>query len=191
MARSAPQFTCAECGAVHGKWAGRCDACGAWNSISEDPGLGPALPPATGPGKTRVRRAPLVSLAGSEPAPARLSAGVGELDRVLGGGLATASAVLVGGDPGIGKSTLLLQATAAFARQGAKAIYVSGEEATGQIRMRAARLGLQESPVQLAAETGLREILATLEDEKPDVVVVDSIQTMWLDSVDSAPGSVS
>ncbi|MAS44782.1 MAG: DNA repair protein RadA [Rhodobacteraceae bacterium] len=191
MARSAPSFTCAECGAVHGKWAGRCDACGAWNSITEDAGLGAALPKPTGPGKNRIRRVPLVALAGSEPAPARMSAGVGELDRVLGGGLATASAVLVGGDPGIGKSTLLLQATAAFARQGAKAIYVSGEEATGQIRMRAARLGLQDSPVQLAAETGLREILATLEEEKPDVVVVDSIQTMWLDSVDSAPGSVS
>lgn len=189
MAKAAPVFVCAECGATHGKWAGRCDACGAWNSIHEETGLAGAE--VAGLGKTRGRTVPLVGLSGSEPAPPRVSAGVGELDRVLGGGLVPASAVLVGGDPGIGKSTLLLQAAAAFARQGAKAIYVSGEEAAAQIRMRASRLGLEQSPVQLAAETNLRDILTTLEEAKPDVVVVDSIQTMWLDSVESAPGSVS
>ncbi len=189
MAKAAPVFVCAECGATHGKWAGRCDACGAWNSIHEETALAGAQ--AAGLGKTRGRTVPLVALSGTEPAPPRISAGVGELDRVLGGGLVPASAVLVGGDPGIGKSTLLLQAAAAFARQGAKAIYVSGEEAAAQIRMRAARLGLETSPVQLAAETNLRDILTTLEEAKPDVVVVDSIQTMWLDSVESAPGSVS
>jgi DNA repair protein RadA/Sms len=116
---------------------------------------------------------------------------VAELDRVLGGGLVPASATLVGGDPGIGKSTLLLQAAASFARSGARVIYVSGEEATAQVRLRAQRLGLTDTAVQLAAETNLRDILTTLDAEAPDLVIIDSIQTMWLDTVDSAPGSVS
>jgi DNA repair protein RadA/Sms len=113
------------------------------------------------------------------------------LDRVLGGGLVPASAILVGGDPGIGKSTLLLQAAAEFARRGLKTIYVSGEEASAQVRMRAQRLGLTDAPVKLAAETNLRDILTTLEAEKPQLAIIDSIQTMWSDIVDSAPGSVS
>jgi DNA repair protein RadA/Sms len=116
--------------------------------------------------------------------------GIAELDRVLGGGLVKGSALLVGGDPGIGKSTLLLQAAAAFAQKGLKSIYISGEEATAQVRMRAQRLGLEQAPVKLGAETNLRDILTTLEAEEPDLVIIDSIQTMWLDSVDSAPGSV-
>ena len=111
--------------------------------------------------------------------------------QVLGGGLARGAAILVGGDPGIGKSTLLLQAVAGFGAQSAKAIYVSGEEARGQIRHRAERLGLADAPVLLASETSLRDILTTLEAEKPDLVVIDSIQTMWSDAVESAPGSVS
>ncbi|MFT6452750.1 MAG: DNA repair protein RadA/Sms [Halocynthiibacter sp.] len=114
-----------------------------------------------------------------------------ELDRVLGGGLVAASAVLVGGDPGIGKSTLLLQAAASFARRGLKCIYVSGEEASAQIRMRARRLGLADAPVKIATETNLRDILTTLETEMPDLAIIDSIQTMWADNVESAPGSVS
>jgi DNA repair protein RadA/Sms len=114
-----------------------------------------------------------------------------ELDRVLGGGLVAASAILVGGDPGIGKSTLLLQAVAAFANAGLNCMYISGEEAAAQVRLRAARLGLSHAKVQLGAETSLRDILATLDAERPDLVVIDSIQTMWLDTVDSAPGSVS
>jgi DNA repair protein RadA/Sms len=114
-----------------------------------------------------------------------------ELDRVLGGGLVPASAILVGGDPGIGKSTLLLQAAASFARAGHKSLYISGEEAAAQIRMRAQRLGLADAPVILGAETNLRDILTTLDAERPALAVIDSIQTMWLDSVESAPGSVS
>jgi DNA repair protein RadA/Sms len=114
-----------------------------------------------------------------------------ELDRVLGGGLVPASAILVGGDPGIGKSTLLLQAAASFARAGHKSLYISGEEAAAQIRMRAQRLGLSDAPVILGAETNLRDILTTLDAERPALAVIDSIQTMWLDSVESAPGSVS
>ncbi len=133
----------------------------------------------------------LSDLGTEEAPPPRSISGIAELDRVLGGGLVPASAILVGGDPGIGKSTLLLQATAAFARKGMKTIYVSGEEASAQLRMRAARLGLMDAPVQLATETNLRNILTTLESERPGLVIIDSIQTMWADNVESAPGSVS
>ncbi len=190
MAKGAPRFVCAECGAATSKWAGRCDACGAWNSISEE------VPLAAGPaGKTlgaaRGRRTTLSDLSTTEPEIPRTLSGISELDRVLGGGLAPASAILVGGDPGIGKSTLLLQAAAAFAKAGAPAIYVSGEESAAQIRMRATRLGLTAAPLRLAAETNLRDIITTLEAEKPALVIIDSIQTMWADHVDSAPGSVS
>jgi DNA repair protein RadA/Sms len=183
MARDS--FSCAVCGASHSKWSGRCDACGSWNSIVEEA--------PTGPGKA-VRKGgavTLTDLATAEPPPPRTEAGVAELDRVLGGGLVAASAVLVGGDPGIGKSTLLLQAAARFARNGLKTLYVTGEESAGQVQMRAQRLGLTESPVKLAAHTNLRDVLATLEAEAPGLAIIDSIQTMWLDGVESAPGSVS
>ncbi|HHY01540.1 MAG TPA: DNA repair protein RadA, partial [Paracoccus sp.] len=116
--------------------------------------------------------------------------GIAELDRVLGGGLVPGSAILVGGDPGIGKSTLMLQAAAAFARAGSNAVYVSGEEAGAQLRMRAQRLGLADAPVRLGTETALRDILTTLDAERPDVAVIDSIQTLWSDTVEAAPGSV-
>ena len=189
MAKAAT-FSCADCGAVHSKWSGRCDDCGAWNTISEDTPLS-AGPKSKGLGAARGKTISLSELdAEDKPAP-RTQSGLPELDRVLGGGLVPASAVLVGGDPGIGKSTLLLQAAAAFARNGLNAVYVSGEEAAAQVRMRARRLGLQDAPVKLAAETNLRNILTTMEKEKPDLVIIDSIQTMWLDTVDSAPGSVS
>jgi DNA repair protein RadA/Sms len=186
----APSFTCADCGAIHAKWSGRCDDCGAWNSISEDVPLA-AGPSKKGLGATRGTMVPLGSLSSEDKPLERDISGLGELDRVLGGGLVPASAILVGGDPGIGKSTLLLQAAAAFARNGVKSIYVSGEEAASQVRLRARRLGLTDAPVQLAAETNLRNILTTLEKEKPALAVIDSIQTMWLDNVESAPGSVS
>ncbi len=183
-------YSCTECGASHTKWSGQCDACNAWNCIQEDKPLG------TGPAKKslggmRGKQIPLTDLATTEAPPPRTFSGVGELDRVLGGGLVKASALLVGGDPGIGKSTLLLQAAARFARNGLKVLYISGEESTNQIQMRAQRLGLTQSPVKLASETNLRDILTTLETEKPDLAIIDSIQTMWADNVDSAPGSVS
>ena len=167
MAKTA-SFTCADCGAVHAKWSGRCDECGAWNSISEDVPLS-AGPSKKGLGGARGNVIPLGDLASKDAPLKRDTSGLAELDRVLGGGLVPASAILVGGDPGIGKSTLLLQAAAAFARQGVKAIYVSGEEAASQVRLRADRLGLRDAPVQLAAETNLRNILTTLEKEKPDL----------------------
>ncbi|MEM1275149.1 MAG: DNA repair protein RadA [Pseudomonadota bacterium] len=184
-------FVCRDCGAVHKKWSGQCNACGAWNSIEEDAGLSASGPAKKSLGSAKGRSLELVALSGQEAPPPRAVSGIAELDRVLGGGLVPGSAILVGGDPGIGKSTILLQATAAFAQQGLKVIYVSGEEASAQVRMRAQRLGLAEAPVSLAAETNLRDILTTLEAEKPDLVVIDSIQTMWADHVESAPGSVS
>ncbi|HKK86677.1 MAG TPA: DNA repair protein RadA [Roseovarius sp.] len=189
MAKST-SFSCTACGAVHSKWSGRCDACGEWNSIVED------TPLSTGPGSKslgakRGATLTLTDLSAEETPPPRTQSGIAELDRVLGGGMVPASAILVGGDPGIGKSTLLLQAAARFSGAGLKTIYVSGEEASAQVRMRAQRLGLGEAPVKLAAATSLRDILTTLEAEKPDLVVIDSIQTVWADNVDSAPGSVS
>ncbi len=187
MAKASPQYTCTACGAVHNKWSGRCDACGAWNSIVEEAPLGAG--PRGGLGKGRAIA--LSTLQTQEPPPPRTLSGVAEFDRVLGGGLVAASAILVGGDPGIGKSTLLLQAVAAFARRGLNTLYISGEEAAAQVRMRAQRLGLGDAPVRLGAETNLRDILTTLDSERPDLVVIDSIQTMWLDSVESAPGSVA
>jgi len=185
-----PQFICTACNARHNKWSGRCDTCGEWNTIVEEAPLN------TGPASKSVgtaggRTIPLGDLGTQEDPPQRTISGLGELDRVLGGGLVPASATLVGGDPGIGKSTLLLQGAAAFARKGLKTIYVSGEEASAQVRMRARRLGLDDAPVKLATETNLRDILATLEAEKPDLAIIDSIQTMWADNVASSPGSVA
>ena len=190
MAKASPQFTCAECGTVHRKWSGRCDACGAWNSIAEEAPLS-AGPSSSSLGGAKGRPIALSTLAATEAPPARTRSGMEEFDRVLGGGLVAASAMLVGGDPGIGKSTLLLQAAARFARNGLKVLYISGEEASAQVRMRAQRLGLADAPVGLGAETNLRDILTTLEAERPDLVVIDSIQTMWADMVESAPGTVS
>jgi DNA repair protein RadA/Sms len=190
MAKKELHFSCTECGASFGKWSGRCDACQAWNTIVEDKPLA-AGPAKKSLGGKRGKSIPLTDLATQSEAPPRTLSGVTELDRVLGGGLVQASALLVGGDPGIGKSTLLLQAAARFARNGLKVIYVSGEESTNQVQMRARRLGLEESPVLLASETNLRDILTTLENEKPDLAIIDSIQTMWADNIDSAPGSVS
>ncbi len=183
-------YVCSECGATHAKWAGRCDACGAWNTITEDAGLS-AGPAAKSLGRARGRAVALTDLASAEPAPERAVVGIAEFDRVLGGGLVPSSAILLAGDPGIGKSTLLLQAAAASARRGGGVIYVSGEEAATQIRLRAQRLGLGDAPLRLAAETNLRDVLTTLEAERPSLAVIDSIQTMWVDHVDSAPGSVS
>jgi len=188
MAR-APAFTCTACGAAHSKWAGRCDACGAWNSIVEEAPLS-AGPAGRSLGAAKGKRVALSGLVSEEAPPPRTLSGMEELDRVLGGGLVAGSAILVGGDPGIGKSTLLLQAAAAFARAGIGAVYISGEEATAQVRMRAARLGLTDAPVQLGSETALRDILTTLDAERPQVAVIDSIQTLWADTVDAAPGSV-
>ncbi len=191
MAKSRSNFVCQSCGAVSTRWQGRCDACGEWNTIVEemvDSGVG-AGPKAA---KANGRPANLVPLSGETESAARVVTGLTELDRVTGGGFVKGSALLVGGDPGIGKSTLLLQSAAALAAQGKRVVYVSGEEAVAQVRLRAQRLGLGEAGVLLAAETNVEIILATLENGPPaDLVIIDSIQTLWTDRVDSAPGTVT
>ena len=192
MARSDSFYVCQSCGAVHSKWAGKCDACGEWNTLVEEAPAAPLGTQATArKPRGRGSKLDLVDLGADTPEPQRLISGVTELDRVAGGGLVPGSAILVGGDPGIGKSTLLLQLMARLAQQDARAIYISGEEAVAQVRRRAKRLGLAEAPVSLAAETSLNAILDGLKSEKPDVVVIDSIQTLWSDQLTAAPGTVA
>lgn len=193
MARSDTVYVCQSCGAVHAKWAGRCDACGSWNTLVEESGTSAPLgASAKAPSRsTRRSRLELVDLGSATEDPKRFETGLRELDRVAGGGLVPGSAVLVGGDPGIGKSTLLLQAVAQLAKAGAKAVYVSGEEAADQVRRRARRLGLADAPVALAAETSLEVILDGLKKETPDIAVIDSVQTLWSDQLAAAPGTVA
>jgi len=195
MAKPAPSFICQSCGAVYAKWQGRCESCGEWNTLQEErvSALTPAHKGSLAGSGGKARPLDLVPLKGEGEEPPRLITGMAEFDRVAGGGLVPGSAVLVGGDPGIGKSTILLQACARLAGSdaSAKVVYISGEEAVAQVRLRAKRLGLSETPVALASATNLRDILATLEQENPSVVVIDSIQTMWSDALESAPGTVS
>ena len=192
MAKRSSSYVCQNCGAVYQRWAGKCVACDGWNTLVEEAESGTDTAPGVPKPQTRGKSLTLESLtAASDEAP-RLPTGLAELDRVTGGGLVPGSALLIGGEPGIGKSTLLLQVAAALANQGHSALYFSGEEATAQIRLRAQRLGLTQSPVQLAAETNLNNILATLgKGRRPDLVIIDSIQTLWTDGLDSTPGTVS
>jgi len=190
LARAATQYVCQSCGAVTPKWAGRCESCGAWNSLSEEVAR-PAAAGGLAKAKRKTKGAELVGLAGESDRDARLETGIAEFDRVCGGGLVAGSALLVGGDPGIGKSTLLLQVAAAVARLGRSAVYISGEEAIAQIRMRGRRLNLSDAPVNLATTTDVREIVATLDtDPPPALAIIDSIQTMFVDTLESAPGTV-
>ncbi len=196
MAKAAPRFVCQSCGTAHVRWSGRCEACGEWNSIVEETGRD-SLPGGLGRGQRKAGRPiELLGLEGSEAPLPRRRSGILEFDRVCGGGLVPGSAILVGGDPGIGKSTLLLQVADALtgpeADAGLACAYFSGEEAVDQIRLRAERLGLAGSRVQLAAATSVRDVLATLDSaQAPQVAIIDSIQTMYVDSLDSAPGTVS
>lgn len=184
-------FVCQACGATASRWAGRCSSCEEWNTLVEETDAGP--PPGSGvTQKTKGRVVKLETLKGSTAEAPRFSTGNAELDRVTGGGIVPGSAILIGGEPGIGKSTLLLQLTAFLAQSGRRAVYFSGEEAIAQVRLRAERLGLADAPVGLASETNLSNILATLgESRAPDLVVIDSIQTLWADTLDAAPGTVS
>ncbi|MCF6302386.1 MAG: AAA family ATPase, partial [Devosiaceae bacterium] len=188
MARIKSNFICQSCAAISTQWSGRCDACGEWNTIIEErseSGIG-AGPKSAKAGAVSTK---LFALSGQSEDAIRIKSQIAELDRVTGGGFVKGSALLVGGDPGIGKSTLLLQAAAKLADQGRRVIYVSGEEAIAQVRLRAKRLGVANSNVQLAAETNVEIILATLEEAGGvDLVIIDSIQTLWTDRVDSAPG---
>ncbi len=187
MAKAKSRFVCQSCGAVHPRWTGRCEGCGGWNSITEEQ-VSDGGPRSVSSGGRRIE---IASLAGEASKTERLVCGIGEFDRVTGGGLVPGSAVLIGGDPGIGKSTLLLQVTAALTGAG-EALYVSGEEAVDQIRLRARRMGLADAPVSLASTTNVRDIVATLDaTNAPVIAVIDSIQTMYADTLDAAPGTVS
>ncbi|MDD9910958.1 MAG: DNA repair protein RadA [Ahrensia sp.] len=190
MPKARHQFVCQNCGAVSPRWNGRCEACGEWNTLVEEGDGGIA----SGPGRP-LRKGRLVQVerldAETQEAP-RIASGIVELDRVTGGGFVLGSALLLGGDPGIGKSTLLMQASSALARRGNCVVYVSGEEAVGQVRLRAQRLGCANSCVSLLAETNVENIITTLSARKaPALVIVDSIQTLWTESVEAAPGTVS
>ena len=190
MAKTKRRYICQACGSVSYRWQGQCADCSEWNTLAEEApetvfsakhdlssgGRAIAFEALDAPGEALVRR----------------STGLAEFDRALGGGLVPGSAVLMGGDPGIGKSTLLLQAAASIARSGANAVYISGEEAAGQVRLRASRLGLGDAPILLAAATSVRDILTTLAGMPPPaLLVIDSIQTMHSDQIEGAPGTVS
>ncbi len=189
MARSQDRYVCQSCGAVYAKWQGRCDECSGWNSVVEETAKAPL---SKALGGRRGHKLEFVSLQGTANPERRLSTGITELDRVLGGGTVSGSAVLIGGDPGIGKSTLLLQTVGALAKGGAKCVYISGEEAADQIAMRGRRIGMNEAAVGFAAASDLRDILASLAAAGPiQAVVIDSIQTLHSDTLDSAPGTVA
>lgn len=191
MSKTRTTFVCQNCGAVSSRWQGKCDACGEWNTLVEEGA-------ATGIGAAAMRKAAkgrlfaLEGLASSGEEPPRTAVGIDELDRVTGGGFVPGSVLLMGGEPGIGKSTLLIQAAARLAQRGGRVAYISGEEAVAQVRLRAERLGLAKALVELAAATCVEDIVATLSEGKPyRLVVIDSIQTMWTDTVEAAPGTVT
>jgi DNA repair protein RadA/Sms len=191
MAKPRKRYVCQACGSVAAIWSGQCGDCSEWNTLVEE------APVAVTPFQAKHNlqsggRAILLSSLDTDVAlPERMSTGIAELDRALGGGFVEGSAILIGGDPGIGKSTLLLQAAARLALAGKRVAYVSGEEAADQVRLRARRLGLGNAPVQLAAATSVRDILSTLGGTAPDLLVIDSIQTMHSDLIEGAPGTVS
>ena len=191
MARNSETYVCQSCGNVTAKWAGRCEACGEWNTIELETS-GDAPPGSLGASaKTKTKAIEFTGLEGAAENLPRILTGNGEFDRACGGGLVPASAILIGGDPGVGKSTLLLQIAAGLARGGQKVAYVSGEEAADQIRLRAQRIGAQGAPVQLASATNLRDIIASLKSARPDAVIIDSVQTLWSDALPAAPGTVT
>ena len=195
MAKDKTIYTCSECGGTSPRWLGKCPACGAWNTLVESV-------QEAGGGKNRLSAPqgyaglahaqavmPLAAIEAQDVA--RTPSGIEELDRVLGGGVVEGGVVLIGGDPGIGKSTLLLQAMDALQRVGLPTLYVTGEESGAQVALRSRRLGIDGSQVSLLAEIQLEKILATVEATQPAVCVIDSIQTMYSDQLTSAPGSVA
>jgi DNA repair protein RadA/Sms len=189
MAR-APSFVCQSCGSAHPKWSGRCDDCGAWNTLVEEQAAPPAGATARRIGKGRAFALEGLSTIGEEPV--RRLTRIAEFDRVAGGGLVPGSALLLGGDPGVGKSTLVLQLLAAYAGAKKTAVYISGEEALAQVRLRAARMGLAAAPVQLGSATCVEDILATVATQTPpDILVIDSIQTVWTSALEAAPGTIA
>ena len=190
MAKEKSNYTCSDCGDISPKWLGKCPACGAWNTLVE------TVADHAAPGRNRIKALATTSLVTvlsdiDAVDMQRTPTGHEELDRVLGGGIVEGAVVLIGGDPGIGKSTLLLQALDSLQRSGRKTLYVTGEESGAQVALRARRLGLDRSAVKVLAEIQLERILATLEAEQPDIAVIDSIQTVYSEQLTSAPGSVA
>jgi len=190
MAKPKKRYVCQACGGVASRWQGQCGDCAEWNTLVED------VPATVFSQKHDLsgggRRLEFVSLSDAVEPPKRATSGLKEFDRALGGGLVPGAAILIGGDPGIGKSTLLLQTAGAVAKRGGDVVYVSGEEASAQVRLRAERLGLANAPVRLASSTSVRDLLTTLgAGEAPDLLIVDSIQTMYSDTIEGAPGTVS
>ena len=189
--KNGSEYVCQNCGAVYPKWQGKCDACGEWNTIVEEKVGGEGF--SNFNPKRKGSLLDFVSLSGSPQVLERLHTNIRELDRVCGGGLVPGSVILVGGDHGIGKSTLLLQVCASIANlpERPECYYISGEEAADQVKIRARRLGLETAPVNLASATDVKDIVTTLEKTKAAVVVIDSIQTMYLEEAESTPGSVA
>ncbi len=198
MSTKKSAYSCQSCGAIHFKWAGKCPDCNAWNSMVEE------FPEGGGSHFTRIsddkkstknssaKKIELVALTGETQEFPRIKTNIGELDRVLGGGLVQGSVVLIGGDPGIGKSTLLLQTADSLARGKNQIIYISGEESVDQIRLRAKRMNVAQDSIQLAATTNVADIVNTVKaGATPTIIIIDSIQTMFLDELSSAPGTVS
>ncbi|HWQ76453.1 MAG TPA: DNA repair protein RadA, partial [Syntrophomonas sp.] len=185
MVKALNKFVCRDCGFESAKWLGKCPGCGAWNSLLEES----AAPPARGRSTRSVEAMPLNSI--PETQVFRISSGFEELDRVLGGGMVPGSLILLGGDPGIGKSTLLLQAAYNLARQGRKVLYLSGEESPVQIRLRSVRLGIETDRINLLNEQNIDLLSSYINETDPDLVIIDSIQTVYSEDLSSIPGSVS
>jgi DNA repair protein RadA/Sms len=192
MAKPQKRYVCQACGSVATRWQGQCADCSEWNTLVEEAGGNVTPFQAKHNLQSGGRSIALIGLDAEVRLPDRLATGIAEFDRALGGGFVEGSATLIGGDPGIGKSTLLLQAAACLARRGERVVYVSGEEAADQVRLRARRLGLGDAPVELGAATSTRDILTTLgQGQRPALLVIDSIQTMHSDLIEGAPGTVS
>ncbi len=197
MTKKKSAYSCQNCGAIHFKWSGKCPDCGAWNSMIEEfeEGGGSHFTRIGDDKKTSVtstKKIELVKLNGEAKDFPRVKTNIGELDRVLGGGLVQGSVVLIGGDPGIGKSTLLLQTAESLAKTKNQIIYISGEESVDQVRLRAQRMGINQDSIELASTTNVGDIVASIKpNAKPTIVIIDSIQTMFLEELSSAPGTVS
>jgi DNA repair protein RadA/Sms len=197
MTKNKAAYSCQSCGSIHFKWSGKCSDCGAWNSLVEEFAEGGVshfsrIEEKKSDKKSSSKKVELVKLNGEAQDFPRVKVGIDELDRVLGGGLVQGSVVLIGGDPGIGKSTLLLQTAESLAKQKNQVIYISGEESIDQVRLRAKRMGINQDSIELASTTNVGEIIASISAKKnPTIVVIDSIQTMFLEELSSAPGTVS
>ena len=191
MAKPKSRYVCQACGSAATRWQGQCADCGDWNTLVQESAAVSSIFAAKHNLQGGGSRIALVGLDTPAALPERMASGIAEFDRAIGGGIVAGSALLVGGDPGIGKSTLLLQVAARLASAGQRVVYVSGEESAEQVRLRAVRLGLGGSPVQLAAATSVRDILTTVGNDAPVLLIVDSIQTMHSDLIEGAPGTVS